>query len=631
MSFIAELKRRNVIRMAGLYLVGAWLVVQVASTVLPMFAAPPWLPRTIVIVLAIGLLPALVFSWVFELTPEGLKRDAEVTPEQSIAPQTAERMNRAILAVLVLALVYFGFDKFVLAPHREAAELSAATQRGRSEAQGASSDKSIAVLPFVDMSQAQDQEYFSDGIAEELLNRLAQIPQLRVAARTSAFRFKGKNLDMADIGRQLKVANLLEGSVRKEGTRLRITAQLIDSASGFHRWSQTYEGDTADIFKVQDEISTAIANALDAQLNGNATHAGPAQRVDPQAYDDYLQGRALIAKRVGNNCRLAVEAFDRAIAKDPNYSPAHSGRAFALTIGSYWADWLPRDQAFAQAQASIDEALQLDPRNAEAFMVRGIIETTSLRIAAGKADLDRALALAPGSVDVLNFYGDMQQFTGDLRGAEAMKKKAIERDPLAFIHPINLGQTMLSQGRPADAIEYTLRGQALALAVGANSIWGNVFLMQARSGNADAARRSYVANCTTPPPEELRRCQVLHISMMALTGQKAQAERELALAAGDVHAGRPLVQVGGIKGEVGLASLYLNVMDDPHRAAPEIRTSLSSLQWFGYDKLLNTPQGQKLPEEISKDPDWLAVWSDPRLKEYMDAYRANLAKFRGGG
>jgi TolB-like protein len=480
------------------------------------------------------------------------------------------------------------------------------------------------------MSQAHDQEYFSDGIAEELLNRLAQIPGLRVAARTSAFRFKGKNLDMADIGRQLKVAHLLEGSVRKDGNRLRITAQLIDGKSGYHLWSETYERDAADVFQVQDEIAGAIASALEAKIAGGAVRA-PAHRVDPEAYDHYLQGRALVAKRVGDNTRLAVEAFDRAIARAPGYSPAHSGRAFALAIGSYWGDWLPRDQAFAEANASIDEALRLDPDNAEAFMVRGIIEATSLHIAAAKADLDRALALAPGSVDVINFYGDLQQFTGDLRGSEAMKRKAMSLDPLAFIHPINLGQTMVSQGRLAEALEYTQRGSVLGETLGVTSMWGNVFMMQARAGNAVEAQKVYDAHCTTPVPEEIQRCRVLHVALLGLTGQAADAARELAPLAAEVHQGKPLVQVGGIKGYVGLAQLYLIALHDPHGAAPEIRASLDSVQWFVYDKLLNTPQGQTLPVEIRSDPEWLAVWADPRLKEFMDAYRANIARFRNGG
>jgi hypothetical protein len=162
-------------------------------------------------------------------------------------------------------------------------------------------------------------------------------------------------------------------------------------------------------------------------------------------------------------------------------------------------------------------------------------------------------------------------------------------------------------------------------------MWGNVFLMQARAGNAGEAQKIYDAYCAPPVPAEVQRCRVLHVSLLGLTGHAAEAERELAPLAADVHQGRPLVQVGGIKGYVGLANLYLLALHDPHRAAPEIRASLDSVQWYGYDKLLVTPQGQKLPEEISTDPEWLSVWADPRLKEFMDAYRANLARFRSGG
>ncbi len=630
MNFIAELKRRNVIRMAGLYLVGAWLVIQVSSTVLPMFNSPAWLPRSIVLLLAVGFVPMLVFSWVFELTPDGIKRDDHVRPEESIAPQTARWMDRAIIVVLAIAILYFGFDKFVLAPRREARELSAATQLGRNEAQAASNDKSIAVLPFVDMSEKHDQEYFSDGIAEELLNRLAQFPDLKVAARTSAFQFKGMNLDIADIGRKLKVSHVLEGSVRKEGGLLRITAQLIDSSSGFHLWSETYERGAADVFQVQDEISTAIANALEAKISGRLIDAHAARQAKPEAYDDYLQGRALVAKRVGDNCRLAVEAFDRAIAKDPAYSPAHSGRAFALTIGSYWGDWLPRRQAFAEARASIDEALRLDPDNAEAYMVRGIIGTTSLRIVEGKADFDRALALAPGSVDVINFYGDMQEFTGDMRGAERMKRKAITLDPLAFIHPVNLSQILASQGRMTESLQYAQRGDALGVAVGGRSIKGVVFAAQLRVGRTADAQRTFDDYCAAPPPDEVQRCHAMHIALLAASGRTAQAKREMAGILADVHANKSWV-LNGMSGSVGLAAVYVLYLHDPHGAAQEIRASLDDVQWFGYNYLLGSLQGQNLPEEISTDSDWLAAWNDPRLKEFMAAYRANLTRFRSGG
>src|SRR5438105_6875496 len=252
-NFFAELKRRNVIRFAGLYLVGAWLLTQVASTVLPMFGAPDWLPRSIVILLAIAFLPALIFSWVFELTPQGLKRDEDVPAEESIAPRTARRMNRMIIAVLLLALGYFVVDKFVLNPRREK---SAAGVSSSSNA--ATNEKSIAVLAFANLSDDKGSEYFSDGISEELLTVLQKIPGLHVAARTSAFSFKGKNATAQEIGEKLGVAHLVEGSVRKAGQTVRIAARLTKTTSGDEIWSENYTRNLKDVFAVQTELAAKL-------------------------------------------------------------------------------------------------------------------------------------------------------------------------------------------------------------------------------------------------------------------------------------------------------------------------------------------------------------------------------------
>ena len=618
MSLIKELQRRKVFKVGAAYLVVAWLAVQAASIAFPTFEAPLWALRVFILIALLGFPIAVVMAWVFDITPDGVKLDATASG--------SKRLFAAAILLIALALGWYFYGQ----PAFRKSDVVQRANAGASDAVAAIPAKSIAVLPFLNLSADPNQEFFSEGIAEELLNRLAQFPDLKVAARTSAFQFKGRNLDIADIGRKLNVSHVLEGSVRKEGNRLRITAQLIDSRSGFHLWSETYERDAADVFQVQDEISTAIANALEAKIGGRLIETHAARQAKPEAYDDYLQGRALVAKRVGDNCRLAVEAFDRAIAKDPSYSPAHSGRAFALSIGSYWGGWLPRQQAFAEARTSIDEALRLDSENAEAYMVRGIIGTTSLRIAEGKADLDRALALAPGSVDVINFYGDMQQFTGDMRSAERMKRKAMALDPLAFIHPVNLSQILASQGRMAESLQYVQRGEALGVAVGARNIKSNVFAAQLRAGRTADAQRTYDYYCAAPLPDEALRCRATHIALLAALGHSAQAERELAGIVADMHANKPFA-FNGTSGSVGLAALYVLSLHDPHSAAQEIRASLDDVQWFGYNNLLGSPQGQKLPEEISTDSDWLAVWNDPRLKEYMAVYRANLAKFRSGG
>ena len=622
MSLLAELKRRNVIRMAGLYLVGAWLLVQVAGTVLPWFAVSASALRGLVLVLAIGFVPALVFAWVFELTPDGIKRDAQVNPMQSIAPQTARRMDRMIIAVLMLALVYFGFDKFVLSPRRETATVAAAVNADAAHPAAATqslvSKKSIAVLPFVDMSQSQDQEYFSEGIAEELLNRLAQLTDLKVAARTSAFQFKGKNLDVADIGRQLKVSHVLEGSVRKDGTRLRITAQLIDCATGYHLWSETFERDGADVFQVQDEISTAIATALEAKLSSRpATTA--VKPVDPAAYDDYLQGRAYFARRVGDNLRLAVAAFDRAIARDPSYSPAYSGRAFALSISDGWSPWLKPQIAYAKARASVEQALRLDANNAEAYLVRGQLVAMALGSLQARADYERAYALAPGNVDVLNFYGDFLETFGNLRGAERMKRQAMALDPLFFVHPMNLAEITGAQGRFAVAVAFGDR----AVALGGKQFgeeqrfWPLMALKR-----LDEAARSQAQTCKLAGPDS-RGCVTQHAALLAAAGQALAARKFLA------EFQKRVPRSSYARGR-GLAMIYANYVVDIPAATAAQRESIHNLDWPITEALLLGPTGARLPEEISRDPDWLAVWADPKLREVMQLYRANLAAFRKG-
>ena len=257
-NFFAELKRRNVVRAAGLYLVGAWLLTQVASTVLPMFGASEWLPRTIVSLLAIGFIPALIFSWVFELTPQGLKRDEDVRPEESIAPQTARRMDRMIIAVLLLALGYFVFDKFVLTPRRQAVQSHGSSLPNESDS--LANSKSIAVLPFENLSSDKENAYFTDGVQDEILTDLAKIADLKVISRTSVLQYKsGVARNLREIAQQLGVANVVEGSVQRSGNRVRVNAQLIDARNDAHLWVQTYDRDLADVFAIQSEIAKAIA------------------------------------------------------------------------------------------------------------------------------------------------------------------------------------------------------------------------------------------------------------------------------------------------------------------------------------------------------------------------------------
>ena len=293
MSLFNELKRRNVFKVTIAYIVMAWLVMQVADVILNNVEAPAWVFHVILLLLGIGLPFSIFFAWAFELTPEGLKREHEVDRSQSITTQTGRKLDFLIIGVLVLALGYFAYDKFVLQPSRDAelvqATTETVTEQVAAEPEASSeSDKSIAVLPFVNMSDDASNEYFSDGISEELLNLLSKIPELRVISRTSAFSFKGKEIDIPTIAQQLNVAHILEGSVRKAGNQIRITSQLIDARSDTHLWSETYDRTLGDIFAIQDEIAGAVVDALKLTLLGDTPQV---EQINPEAYALYLQAR----------------------------------------------------------------------------------------------------------------------------------------------------------------------------------------------------------------------------------------------------------------------------------------------------------------------------------------------------
>lgn len=395
--------------------------------------------------LAVGLVPALIFSWAFELTPQGLKRDEDVRPEESIAPQTARRMNRMIIAVLVLALAYFAFDKFVLTPKRDAALVSSASTPTVDA-------RSIAVLPFVNMSGDAANEYFSDGISEEILNVLARTPGLHVAARTSSFSFKGKTLEVPEIARSLNVRMVLEGSVRKQEDRVRITAQLIDAKSGFHLWSQTYDRKLQDIFAIQDEIAKAIGNELRVKLVGagepGKTSAGTSNLA---AYDLYLRGIALWQMRRGDALWQAIDLFEKAAAADPEFAQAYAGQALVYAVVSDYSARMTVAESLARATDLAARALALDPALPEPYAVLGVVSAKELRRATADALFRRAIALRPSFATAYQWRGTLLMTNGDLAGALASLERATSLDPRSLVVANNHGQRLLTLGRYADA------------------------------------------------------------------------------------------------------------------------------------------------------------------------------------
>ena len=419
-NFFAELKRRNVVRMAGLYLVGAWLLVQVAGTVLPMFGAPDWLPRSIVILLAIGFIPALIFSWVFELTPQGLKRDEDVAPGQSIAPQTARRMDRMIITVLVLALAYFVLDKFVLAPRRDAARI-------RNDSPPANSTKSIAVLPFENLSSDKENAYFADGIQDEILTRLAKIGALKVISRTSTSHYASSPGNLPEIAKQLGVANILEGSIQKAKDAVHVNVQLIRAATDEHIWAESYDRKLDDIFGVEAEVAQNIATALSAKLTG-AEQAALAEKPtsNSAAYDAYLRGLGNLAE---NSLNAAAHSFAEAVRIDPQFALAWAKlcRAHSLIYFHY----MDRSEARRTAAAnSLAEALRLQPHLPEAQLAKADFQYWVLLDYKGARDLLQQLYLSwPSNADILQDLGWDLARLGEWEKSAEYLDKAISLNP----------------------------------------------------------------------------------------------------------------------------------------------------------------------------------------------------------
>ena len=439
----------------------AWLVMQVADVILNNIVAPGWVFHVLLLFLAIGLPFAVFLAWAFELTPEGLKREHEVDRTQSITPQTGKKLNVMTIAVLMIALGYFVFDKFVLDTSRDAELVQTTTEAvteqvlkaGKSE----TADKSIAVLAFTNMSNDPDQEYFSDGISEELLNVLAQFPGLRVAARTSSFQFKGQNVDVADIARQLGVNHVLEGSVRKAGNRLRITAQLIDATSGFHLWSETYDRDLDDVFAIQDEISASIGDALKIELqlgSGQAPVSLPTipAAASAQAYEYYLKGRQLINQRSRNTIEEAVIALERSLELDQHYAPSHAQLAIAIALlkdgsgGGSYGD-LSMGEVLERAVPHLNRAFELDPNLAEAFGAKALLASYQLDYPAALENGEKALTLNPSYIDVINWLYIAFMNTGQWAQATETMDQMMAVDPLSIIGRINYALLLARTGR----------------------------------------------------------------------------------------------------------------------------------------------------------------------------------------
>ena len=554
MSFFQELKRRSVFRAGAAYAVTAWLVIQVVETILPAFGFGDAALRIVTIAFAIGLIPVLLIAWFFERTPEGIRHEGDIDRSEDAPRSNTRTVDGLIIAILCVALTYFAIDKFVLEPRREAlvaadrAQSHGAVEPGAANASQASlREKSIAVLAFADMSPDQDQGYLSDGVAEEILNLLAQIHDLRVIARSSSFSYKDKSVKLSDVARELNVAHVLEGSVRTSDDRVRVTAQLIEAFSDRHLWSQTYDRKLEDIFAIQEEIAADVVQELAVKLRGAVPRA---RKTDPEAYGLYLRASQLGERFTPEALTESDALLQRVIEIDPSYVPAWNALAIN-TINQAGMGVMSGGQANEIARKYSEHALQIDPDYGSAHALLGWIARRENDLPGAAAHYQRALDLEPANVNSLNGSAVLLTALGRVEDALALQEAVVARNPLNETGRSNLGITLYRVGRLDEAIATfeSVRAQNPERNITDYSI-GAARLLQ---GDAAAALKSFLQE-----PSEIWRLLGLPMAYHAL-GRKAESDAALEVLVhkyGD-KAAYNIAYVHAFRGEADLAFQWL--------------------------------------------------------------------------
>jgi TolB-like protein/Tfp pilus assembly protein PilF len=442
-NLFAELKRRNVYKVAVAYAVVAWLIIQAASILLPTFEAPEWVMKVIVLLLVLGFPAALIFSWAFEITPEGIVRETEVDAGRSITHHTGRKIVALTIVVALIAAGLFVFQVL----------------RGRSTSSFAATaipNKSIAVLPFDNLSRDPDNAYFVEGIQDEILTRLAKIADLKVIARSSTQRFQNKG-DLPQIARQLGVAHLLEGSVQKVNDQVRVNVQLIKAANEAHLWADTFDRKLTDIFAVESEIAKTIADTLQARLSGaEKTALSKRPTENPEAHELYLKGRHFWNRRTEADLNKALEYFQQAIQKDPSYALAYAGLADSYSVLPNYTDSAPK-QYIDKAIPAARRAVELDDSLAEAHAALANAIGADLQLVACEAEFKRAFELNPNYASAHQWYGEVLQSLGRFDEAIAELQRAHNLDPLSLVITSILAGALNSGGRTEEALQQVKR------------------------------------------------------------------------------------------------------------------------------------------------------------------------------
>jgi TolB-like protein/Tfp pilus assembly protein PilF len=519
-NFFAELKRRNIYKVAVAYMVVGWLLIQAASILLPAFDAPAWAMKVLIIAIMLGFPSALVLSWAFEITPEGIKREEDVAPNESITHKTGRKLVRLTIALAVIAagLLAFQFLRPKIARTSGAAATSASLTE--SIARSPVDQKSVAVLAFSNLSEEKGNESFADSVSEELLNVLGKVRGLKVTARTSAFHFKGKDTPVPEIARQLGVAYVVEGSVRRSGEKVRIAAQLIKAADGFQVWSDDFNRDLKDIFAVQEEIAGLIAKNLELKLGFKKNQAAP----NPEAYQLYLEAVRLWGMRNVASLDRAEQLLQRAIALQPDFARADAAMGFVLSVrlAERGIDPMAGEGRALNEQALqwAERALALDPDLAEGYAAKGNVLENLGRWTECKEAYRRSIELDPNFATGHQWYARNLSEEGYIDEAMVEMKRAVELDPLAPRILDNYGGYLTWLGKYPEALE--IFDQVLAIQPGSPQAQCFKGMALVRAGRSEEGRN--ILEALVQQPDQPEWTPVSLAEALLATGRRKEAE-----------------------------------------------------------------------------------------------------------
>jgi serine/threonine-protein kinase len=554
-NFFAELKRRNVYKVAVAYAVVAWLLMQVASQIFPFFEIPNWIVRLVILLLVIGFPIALIIAWAFEMTSEGIKRT-----ETADAAGLRSHGGTWIYIVLIGAALSVGlfFVGRYTAGHATARPASEEVRRGKqSDVATAGLDKSIAVLPLVNESGDPKDEYFSDGLSEELIAALAQISGLKVIGRSSSFRFKDRKEEPRAIGEKLGVSTLLDGTVRKQGDRVRIVAELVNAADGIQLWTRTFDRELRDIFAVQQEIAKAVAESLKVKLFGTQENPSQIATNNVEAHNAFLQGHFHFLRRNVDDYRKAISYFDRAIELDPNYALAYAERAEAWTMSGDLTGQRPT--AYPKARDDAEKAVAIAPDLAEARAALGWVRFFGeWKFADGLRELKRAKELSPTNPTANDLLARVIVYLGRIDEAERQAREAVELDPLSVATQFNLARVLFFAGKLDEADAAGRKVAELQPSSSSSHRWQVLVAFQ--RGDGETALREAQLE-----PDEGFRSFELALAYHVLRDRK-QADAALADLVARARDGfaYQIAQIYAVRGDADKAFEWLQISFDDH-------------------------------------------------------------------